>query len=155
MMDVFAGQFQSWQTMTQRYNELEPRYAMPGDAGVTVQLTSWQELLFQVPAGLMLFFAYHRGCSWRLPLEIAFCMWSVAGVWYFYGSEVVLGYPHVHSPWSKYGTFDLTTVVSCDMLYKFWLGFVFFPLLWAVMGIFLAFRAATGVMKLAQSAQKS
>ena len=30
MMDVFAGQFQAWTTMTERYNELEPRYAAPG-----------------------------------------------------------------------------------------------------------------------------
>ena len=99
-MDVFAGQFQAWRTMTARYNELEPRYAMAGTYdGVTVFLTSWQEILIQTPCGLALFYAYWRGSNWKHGLEIIFNMWSVAGVWYFYGSEFVLGFPHIHAPW--------------------------------------------------------
>ena len=39
MMDVFAGQFQSWSGMTDFYNALEPRYAKVGTYdGVTVQV---------------------------------------------------------------------------------------------------------------------
>ena len=101
MMDVFAGLLQAWPTMTGRYNELEPRYALAGTcAGVTVVLTSWQELLVQAPCGLALFYAYWRGAPWQLPLEIVFNSWSVAGVLYFYGSEPALGFPHVHAPFS-------------------------------------------------------
>ena len=40
MMDVFAGQFQSWSGMTDFYNALEPRYAKVGTYdGVTVQVS--------------------------------------------------------------------------------------------------------------------
>lgn len=132
--------------MTHRYNELEPRYAMVGTHdGVTVQLTSWQEILFQTPSGLALFYAYHRNSSWKLPLEIVFNCWSVAGVWYFYGSEVVLGFPLIHSPWAH----GVTSIFQFDLLYKFWLGFVIFPLLWVVVGVLLALRAASAIVRLA------
>lgn len=156
MMDVFAGQFQSWQTMTQRYNELEPRYAFAGRYdGVTVLLTSCQELLIQTPCGLALYFAYHRGCSWRLPLEMVFNMWSVVGVWYFYGSEVALGFPHVHAPFTKDGSFDFASACTFDMIYKFWLGFVIFPLIWSVVGVLLALRAAAAISSMAAAGSKT
>lgn len=154
MMDVFAGQFQSWQTMTARYNELEPRYALVGTYdGVTVVLTSCQEILLQTPCGLALFYAYYRASNWRLPVEMVFNMWSVAGVWYFYGSEVVLGFPHIHSPF-KNGAFDVQGSLTFDVAYKFWLGFVIFPVLWAVIGVILAVRAAKQISRLADVATK-
>ena len=131
--------------MTQRYNELEPRYVMVGTYdGVTVQLTSWQELLIQTPCGLALYYAYHRDCSWRLPVEIIFNMWSVGGVWYFYGSEFILGFPHIHFPLGDDGTWDMS-FASC---YKFWLGFVIFPLLWLVVGVLMTIRAAKQIAAL-------
>ena len=129
--------------MTQRYNELEPRYTMIGTYdGVTVQLTSWQELLIQTPCGLALYYAYHRGSHWRLAVEIIFNMWSVGGVWYFYGSEFVLGFPHIHFPLGDDGTWDVS-LASC---YKFWLGFVIFPSLWFVVGVLMTIRAAQKIM---------
>ena len=140
-MDVFAGQFQSWQTMTARYNELEPRYAMAERYdGVTVLLTSWQELLIQVPCGLLLFFAYWRGSNWKHGLEIIFNMWSVAGVWYFYGSEFALGFPHVHSPF-RGGVWHAEEAFTFESCWKFWIGFVIFPGLWVVVGLALTWRA--------------
>ena len=144
-MDVFAGQFQSWQTMTARYNELEPRYSMSGNYnGVTVLLTSAQELLIQTPCGLALFYAYWRGASWRYPLEIIFNMWSVAGVWYFYGSEFVLGFPFVHSPFkhsANTATVAENSWLTFETWWKFIIGFVLFPGLWAVVGCYLTVRA--------------
>lgn len=140
-MDVFAGQFQSWQTMTARYNELEPRYSMSSNYnGVTVLLTSAQELLIQTPCGLALFYGYWRGASWRYSLEIVFNMWSVAGVWYFYGSEFVLGFPFVHSPFNATVEADKGWY-SFETCWKFYIGFVIFPGLWAVIGCYLTFRA--------------
>ncbi len=145
MMDVFAGQFQSWQTMTQRYNELEPRYSpdvQKGYDGVTVFLTSWQEILLQAPLGLLLFYGYWRGRAWRYPVEIVFNAWSIAGVWYFYGSEFVLNFPYIHAPFSKQnGAFQLDEAFTFETIYKFWIGFVIFPGLWAVVGIVLTVRA--------------
>ena len=142
--------------MTARYNELEPRYALAGRCdGVTVVLTSWQELLIQTPCGLALFYAYWRRASWRLPLEIVFNCWSVAGVLYFYGSEPALGFPHVHAPFTGGAkavagvdvarpplVFDAESATTFESLYKFWLGFVIFPGLWAVVGVILTVRAA-------------
>lgn len=140
MMDVFAGQFQTWTTMSARYLELEPRYAMRGYVGVVVLLTSLQELLVQTPCGLLLFFAYWRGASWRLGVEVVFNVCSVGGVWYFYVSEAMLGFPYVHAPFRD-GRMDLSTAFTFEMLYKFWLGFVIFPGLWAMMGLLLGLRA--------------
>ena len=131
--------------MTQRYNELEPRYVMVGTYdGVTVQLTSWLELLVCTPCGLALYYAYHRDSRWRLPVEIIFNMLCVCGVWYFYGSEYILGFPNVHFPRGDDGTWDMS-LASC---YKFWLGFVIFPLLWFVLGVLMTIRAAQQIMSL-------
>ena len=157
MMDVFAGQFQSWQTMTARYNELEPRYAEAGSyAGATVLLTSWQEILIQTPCGLALFFAYWRGAAWRMPVEIVFNMWSVAGVWYFYFSEPVLAFPFVHSPFAKDNAsggviFDGAKSWTLETIYKFWIGFVAFPLLWFVVGLWLTLRACCQLSQIVAS----
>jgi hypothetical protein len=153
MMDVFAGQFQSWPTMTDRYNELEPRYAMKDEYdGVTVLLTSWQELLIQTPCALALFYGYWRRRPWRFPVEIIYNMWSVAGVWYFYGSEHVLGFPHVHSPFLREHSgsiaIDPARLLTFDTVYKFWIGFVIFPGLWAVVGLLLTLRCARAIVAL-------
>lgn len=147
MMDVFAGQFQAWTTMTPRYHELEPRYGMSGYVGVVVLLTSLQELFIQTPCGLLLFYAYWRGANWRLGVEVVFNMWSVAGVWYFYLSEVALGFPHVHSPF-RAGRIDRSIVFNFDTAYKFWLGFVIFPCIWACVGVILAVRACMQIADL-------
>lgn len=150
MMDVFAGQFQSWQTMTARYNELEPRYNPQVQCsydGVTVFLTSWQEILLQAPLGLLLFYGYWRGKAWRYPLEIIFNAWSVAGVWYFYGSEFVLNFPYIHAPFGKDREFLPHMALTFETVYKFWIGFVIFPGLWAVIGIMLTVRALRTISK--------
>jgi len=142
MMDVFAGQFQSWSGMTEYYNALEPRYAKVGTYdGVTVQLTSWQELLIQTPCGLLLFYGYWTRQSWRYPLELIFNCWSVAGVWYFYLSEPLLNFPHVHAPFDDQGRFDSTQAWTFETLWKFWIGFVIFPGLWTVVGVALMYRS--------------
>ena len=153
-MDVFAGQFQAWRTMTARYNELEPRYAMAGTYdGVTVFLTSWQEILIQTPCGLALFYAYWRGSNWKHGLEIIFNMWSVAGVWYFYGSEFVLGFPHIHAPWGAaedggtWGAWDPSQAWTFETFWKFWIGFVIFPGLWVVVGLALTWRACREIQR--------
>jgi hypothetical protein len=145
MMDVFAGQFQCWPVMTDFYNALEPRYSKVGTyEGVTVQLTSWQEILIQTPCGLLLFYAYWRRMPWRYPLEIIFNMWSVAGVWYFYLSEPILNFPHVHHPFKKDSfTFDSMQAFTFETVWKFWIGFVIFPGLWAAIGLYLTYRAFT------------
>ncbi|CAE8675555.1 unnamed protein product, partial [Polarella glacialis] len=155
MMDVFAGQFGSWTTMTQRYHELEPRYAMDGYVGVVVLLTSLQELCIQTPCGLFLFYAYWRGSSWRLGVEVIFNMWSIAGVWYFYVSEAILGFPNVHAPVTSDGRFDLSSALSFDTVYKFWIGFVIFPALWACVGAALAIRACWQISELCCRAEDS
>lgn len=152
-MDVFAGQFQSWRTMTARYNELEPRYAMAGYDGITVFLTSWQEILIQTPCGLALFYAYWRGSNWKHGLEIIFNMWSIAGVWYFYGSEFVLGFPHVHAPWGAagengtWGPWDPSQAWTFETCWKFWIGFVIFPGLWVLVGLVLTWRACREIQR--------
>ena len=138
MMDVFAGQFQSWPIMSQRYLQLEPRYGMDTNYnGVTCLLTSYQELFVQTPLGLLLFYGYWRGKTWTKPIEIAFNMWSVAGVLYYYGSEVILGFPNIHYP----RKFEES--ISFEMVLKFWIGFVVFPCLFAVVGIVLTVRAVS------------
>lgn len=158
MMDVFAGQFQSWAIMTERYNELEPRYALAASYdGVTVFLTSWQEILIQCPCGLALFYAYWRGKGWRYPLEIVFNCWSVAGVWYFYVSEPVLGFPHVHSPFKVVGgKWEVLTeeMFTFETIYKFWIGFVIFPGLWAIVGTILGMRASSKICKYVEVVEK-
>lgn len=143
MMDVFAGQFQSWSGMTDYYNALEPRYVHSSKYdGVTVLLTSWQEILIQTPCGLLLFYAYWRNKSWRYPLELIFNGWSVAGVWYFYLSEPVLNFPHVHSPFNREtGAFDSNASWTFETIWKFWIGFVILPLIWTVVGIGLTMRS--------------
>jgi hypothetical protein len=138
MMDVFAGQFQSWPIMSQRYLQLEPRYGMDSSYnGVTCLLTSYQELLVQAPLGLFLFYGYWTGKTWTKPIEIAFNMWSVAGVLYYYGSEVILGFPNVHYPR------NFEEAISFEMVLKFWVGFIVFPSLFAVVGIVLTVRAVS------------
>jgi len=153
MMDVFAGQFAAWTTMTPRYHELEPRYAMGGYTGAVVFLTSLQELLLQTPCGLALFYAYWRGSNWRLGVEVIFNCYSVAGVWYFYLSEAWLGFPTVHAPITN-GSFDTSKAFTFEMIYKFWIGFVFFPALWAGVGIYLGQRACRQITQLADLGHK-
>jgi hypothetical protein len=160
MMDVFAGQLQAWPLMTEQYNALEPRYAAapgPGPCGAyarsVVALTSLQEILFQAPLGMALYYAYHRRAAWRLPAEIVFNVCSVAGVWYFYGTEAYARFPCVSTPpLQALANADLSTEAGRErllaaaftpkLLFEFWLGFVAFPLLWAVVGISLILRAS-------------
>ena len=143
MMDVFAGQLQSWPVMSERYVQLEPRYGMADTYdGVTVILTSLQEICIQAPLGLVLFYACWRNKDWRAPVEIVFNMWSVAGVLYFYGSEFILKFPHVHSPYDENKVFQWGKAFDdFDTVYKFWIGFVILPGLWVVAGVWLAIQA--------------
>eukprot|EP00505_MAST-04D_sp_SCG-Rhode-Island_P000495 Stramenopile-MAST_4_protein_495 len=120
------------------YLQLEPRYGMDSNYnGVTCLLTSYQELLVQAPLGLFLFYGYWTGKTWTKPIEIAFNMWSVAGVLYYYGSEVILGFPNVHYPR------NFEEAISFEMVLKFWVGFIVFPSLFAVVGIVLTVRAVS------------
>ena len=71
-------------------------------------------------------------------------MWSVAGVWYFYFTEAALGFPNVHAP-IKDGSFDVSSAFTFDSVYKFWLGFVIFPMLWMTVGAVLGARAVAQI----------
>ncbi len=137
MMDVFAGQLQAWPMMSERYKQLEPRYLMPGRyEGITVLITSIQEILIQTPCGLLLFYGYYNQKSWTKPVEIIFNMWCIAGVAYYYGSEPLLGFPIVHSPAA-----DGSDRFAFLTLYLFWFGFVIMPLLFAGVGVLLSIKA--------------
>ena len=137
MMDVFAGQLQAWPMMSERYKQLEPRYTMAGKyEGITVLITSIQELLIQTPCGLVLFYGYWNRKSWTKPIEIVFNMWCIAGVAYYYGSEPLLNFPIVHSPAA-----DGSNYFAFETLYLFWFGFIIMPLLFASVGLFLSIKA--------------
>ena len=74
-------------------------------------------------------------------MEIVFNCWSVAGVWYFYLSEPVLGFPHVHSPFNSDFSFNSEQAFTFETVWKFWIGFVLFPGLWTVIGMLLCWRS--------------
>ena len=86
--------------MTDRYNQLEPRYQIckgffngcSNTDGVGPYLTSLQEIVIQAPLGLAIYYCYIRGLAERRPLELVHTSWPVAGVWYFYLSEAVKGF---------------------------------------------------------------
>ena len=67
-------------------------------------------------------------------------MWSIAGIWYFTVTEVVLGFPHTEV--------DYNLTFKFDMIVKWWMGFVLFPLLWSIMGIYLTYNACKHISQM-------
>ena len=45
-------------------------------------------------------------------------------------------------------------VFTIETLWKFWIGFVIFPALWAIMGIVLATRAGSDIAALSRKSAK-
>ena len=43
---------------------------------------------------------------------------------------------------------------TMETLWKFWIGFVIFPALWAIMGIILAVRAGSDIAALSKKGEK-
>ena len=58
----------------------------------------------------------------------------------------MLKFPHVHSPYDENKVFQWKSAFGdFDTIYKFWIGFVLLPGLWAVVGIWFAAEAINEV----------
>uniref|UniRef100_A0A7S2U1Z8 EXPERA domain-containing protein n=1 Tax=Lotharella oceanica TaxID=641309 RepID=A0A7S2U1Z8_9EUKA len=147
-MDFSAGTLQAWPGMWQRYIQLDRRYGKPWDGdGITVTITGLQEILIQAPSAMFVYYAMHRGHSWRLGVEMLFNLASTLGTWYFYLTEAFRGFPNTEG--------DNAFHPSFQSIYRFWIGTNFFCLLWFTIGVCNTARTMVDIARLASAASSA
>ena len=62
-------------------------------------------------------------------------------------SRLGFNFPYIHAPFGKDREFLPHMAFTFETVYKFWIGFVIFPGLWAVIGIMLTVRALRTISK--------
>lgn len=151
LLDGTSGVWQWWTIMGNEYLKLDKRFEEPlSGIGIMATMATQMELIVMFPLCMIAYYAYRchvlnfNGKTavyppWVYVLEVMVACFQLCGTWFYNGTEVVhiilrTGVESVPVDWKLEFTLDY--------IVYFWFAFVFCPIIWVIVPIWMIKRAS-------------
>jgi len=160
LYDFCTGFFHCWPLMRDEYYKIDYRVLdVWAPRSMPMTLCVWLEGLVMGPLCLILFFgirlrkaknekkkeSMHQN-MWIFVIEIIVAVLQITGYYVWYGSEIV----GIYTRETKL-IVDWNFEFTFEMIFYFWFAFVFLPLVWVFVPLYLIFRAYGNITRTVKS----